>query len=88
VVCGRWGINDRVWGLGDEGLPVAGAPRHYSLNLSWSSRKPTNLEKKLVFFRNDAGMLLKRKDRCGKLAGEAGMCMKTKALSRQKRECC
>jgi hypothetical protein len=37
------------WGLGDEGPPAAGAPRHHSLNLSWSSRMPTKPEKKLVF---------------------------------------
>jgi len=38
--------------------------------------------------RNDAGMLLKTKDRCGRLGHEAGMSMKTKALSPPKRECC
>jgi hypothetical protein len=35
----------------------------------------------------DAGMLLKTKDRFGKLGGEAGMCMKTKILSSKMREC-
>jgi hypothetical protein len=30
---------------------------------------------------NDAGMLLKTKERCGKPAKEAGMSMKTKELS-------
>jgi hypothetical protein len=36
---------------------------------------------------NDAGMLLKTKDRCGKLDGEAGMFMKTQVLSLLKPEC-
>ena len=46
-----WGMKDRAWGwgLGDEGLPAAGAPQHHLLNLSWGSRKPANLENELVF---------------------------------------
>jgi hypothetical protein len=49
MVGGRWGIKNRGWGLGDEGLPAADASQLHSLNLSWSSRKPTGLEKDLVF---------------------------------------
>jgi hypothetical protein len=37
------------WGLGDEGLPAAGARQHHSPNLSCDSRKPTNLEKEFFF---------------------------------------
>jgi hypothetical protein len=37
------------WGLGDEGLPAAGACQHHSLDLSCGSRKPTNPEEGLFF---------------------------------------
>jgi hypothetical protein len=40
--------------------------------------KTSNFEK----WRNDAGMLLKTKDRCGKGQGEVGMSMKIQVLSR------
>jgi hypothetical protein len=40
-------VRNEKWGLGDEDLPAVGAPRHHSLNFSWSSRKPANLEKEL-----------------------------------------
>jgi hypothetical protein len=46
---GRWGMKNRCWGLGDEGLPTAGACQHHSLNLSCGSRKPINLEKEFFF---------------------------------------
>jgi hypothetical protein len=41
-----------------------------------------------AFFRNKAGMSLKTKGHCGKLAKEPGMSMKTKALSQSRRESC
>jgi len=41
----------------------------------------------LCFCRNDARMLLKTKDRCGKLAGKVGMSMKTHVLSLDLPEC-
>jgi hypothetical protein len=44
--------------------------------------------KRILFLTNNAGMLLKTKDRRGKDQREAGMSMKTKALSHQMRECC
>jgi hypothetical protein len=40
------------------------------------------------FLTNDAGMSLETKERCGKLEGEAGMYLKTKAVSSIRRECC
>ena len=43
---------------------------------------------RILFGTNEAGMLLKTKDRHGKLASEAGMCMKTKSLSSLRREYC
>jgi len=70
----------RSWGLGDEGLPAASACQHHSLNLSCRPRNPTNLEENFLFWPNDAGMLLKTKDDCGKLCTEAGMYMKTKEI--------
>jgi hypothetical protein len=42
-------MKNRGWGLVDEGLPIAGARQHHSLNLSCGSRKPTNLEKEFSF---------------------------------------
>jgi hypothetical protein len=40
------------------------------------------LQLRKKFFRtNDARMLLKTKDPCGKLGGKAGICMKTRHLS-------
>jgi hypothetical protein len=44
--------------------------------------------KRILFLTIDAGMLLKTKDRRGKGQEKAGMCMKTKVLSPQRRECC
>jgi hypothetical protein len=40
-------------------------------------------EEEFIFCMNDAGMLLKTKDRCGKSDGEAGMCLKTKEIRSQ-----
>jgi hypothetical protein len=50
VVGGRWAMQNRVQrlGPGDENLPTAGACQHHPLNLSCSSRKPTNLEPEFV----------------------------------------
>jgi hypothetical protein len=37
------------WGQGDEGLPAASMSQRHWLDLSWSSRKPTNLDFEFVF---------------------------------------
>ena len=54
-----------------------------------SRRQPSAAdgESKEPFSGNEAGMLLKTKDRCGKLPNEPGMFLKTNILSASKREC-
>jgi hypothetical protein len=47
----KQGRGTAVWGLGDQGQPAAGACQHHSHNLSWGSKKPTNLEKEFFFLR-------------------------------------
>ena len=74
-------LGARGLGPGDEGLPAADACQHHLLNLSCRPRKPTNLEENFLFLPNDAGMLLKTKDDCGRPCTEAGMYMKTKGIS-------
>ena len=54
------GLGAGDWGLGDEGLPAAGACLHQSLNLSCGSRKPTNPEKEF-FFAERSGNVLENK---------------------------
>jgi len=41
------------------------------------------VRRRILFCMNDAGMLLKTKDRCGRSGGEAGMCLKTKEIGSQ-----
>jgi hypothetical protein len=61
--------------------PPASACQHHSLELSRDSRKPTDLEKRIIFLTIEAGMSLKTKHRCGKSEGKAGMSLKTKVFS-------
>jgi hypothetical protein len=50
--------------------------------LSWGSRKPANLEKELVFLTEQSGNVIENKGSLWITAGEAGMFMKTKVVSR------
>jgi hypothetical protein len=76
------GLGTRGWGLGDDGLPIAGACQHHSLNLPCGSRRPTNLETELLFLtersRNiyeNKGLLLKKWERSWYVAENKGTYM-------------
>jgi hypothetical protein len=74
---------------GDEQPPQSGKMIDWQTSSVKRQLLPVSSDwKRIPFLTNHAGMLLKTKDRCGKLGSEAGMCMKTKVLSPIKRECC
>ena len=49
MVSRRWGMKNRGWGPGADGLPAVSACQHHSLNLSCRPRNPTNLEENFLF---------------------------------------
>jgi hypothetical protein len=49
VVGGKLRTGTGGWGLGDEGLPAAGACQQHSPDLPGGLRKSINLEKELFF---------------------------------------
>jgi hypothetical protein len=74
---------------GDEERPQSGKMTYWQA--SAGNRQLLTFgcnSERILFLTNDAGMLLKKKDRCRKLGGEAAMCMKTHVVSPLRRECC
>jgi len=89
VVCGRWYVGggemkNRGKGLGDEGLPAAGACQNHSLNLSCDSRKPTSLGKEFFFLTERRGNVYENKGPLWKKLERSGNVVENKSTYRLK----